>query len=75
MADCGHGWRSKADCDICTLERVEPQAAARIEQLENALRELLDAFNPEPRISTRLTIWGRAAMALDGTPDADQAIE
>lgn len=20
--DCGHGWRSKSDCDTCTLERV-----------------------------------------------------
>lgn len=41
MADCGHGWHSKADCDTCTLERVEPQAAARIEELEVALRAAL----------------------------------
>lgn len=48
------------------------KAADRIEALEASLRELLDAFNPTPRVSTRLTIWGRAAMALDGTPDQDR---
>lgn len=50
-------------------------ARKRIAELEAALRELLDAFNPEPRVSTRLTIWGRAAMALDGTPDQDATAE
>jgi len=34
------------------------------EALRAALVELLDAFNPEPRIETELTIWGRAALAL-----------
>ncbi len=43
----------------------------RITVLEASLRELLDMFNPAPRISTSLTIWGRAAMALDNTPDED----
>ena len=32
--DCGHGWHSPIDCDTCTLERVDPQAAARIAELE-----------------------------------------
>ena len=38
MPDCGHGWSSKTDCDICTLKRVNPQACDRIEELEIALR-------------------------------------
>lgn len=60
--------RQRAEADEAA-ERAEKDA--RIAELETALRELLDAFNPAPRVSTSLTIWGRAAMALDGTPDAD----
>jgi len=41
MPDCGHGWSSKTDCDICTLKRVNPQACDRIEELEIALRAAL----------------------------------
>lgn len=59
-------WHNTCRADAQAKERDE--RAARIEA---SLRELLDAFNPEPRVSTRLTIWGRAAMALDGTPDQD----
>jgi hypothetical protein len=42
--DCGHGWRSAADCDVCTLRRVNPQAADRIAELEAALRAVVDAW-------------------------------
>jgi hypothetical protein len=39
-------------------------AKDRIKELEGALLELLDAFNPEPRMDHPDTIWGRAALAL-----------
>lgn len=39
----------------------------RIAELEGALRELLDAFNPEPRVEEPGLIWGRAALALKGS--------
>lgn len=38
----------------------------RIAELEAALRELLDTFNPEPRMDDIGLIWGRAAKALNG---------
>lgn len=41
-------------------------AADRIAELEAALRELLDIFNPEPRMDDIGLIWGRAARALKG---------
>lgn len=38
---CEHGWHSKTDCDECTLERLDPQALHRIDELETALDDLL----------------------------------
>lgn len=61
--------------DKPALGFISPKEAAdRIAELEATLGELLDAFNPKPRVSTRLTIWGRAAMVLDGTPDQDDKV-
>lgn len=41
------------------------QAEARNQKLEKTLRELVEAFNPEPVFSDEpLTIWDRAAKAL-----------
>jgi hypothetical protein len=37
---CEHGWRDKSDCDECLLQRLTPQAAARIAELEAALRSV-----------------------------------
>jgi hypothetical protein len=48
---------------------IQHEAAARIETLETALRELLDTFNPEPRMVEPGTIWGRAALALTKPTD------
>lgn len=56
--DCEH----RSDSVMTLIDK----AADRIADLEAALRELLDAFNPEPRMDDIGLIWGRAAVALKG---------
>lgn len=46
------------------LEALIAEKDRRIAELETALRELLDTFNPEPRMDDVGLIWGRAAKAL-----------
>lgn len=67
---CGDGAAILRDGEMVPVEDVVAELN-RAGRIEGALRELLDAFNPTPRVSTRLTIWGRAAMTLDGTPDSE----
>ncbi len=49
-----------------TMTSEMDEAADRIDEIEAALRELLDTFNPEPRMDDIGLIWGRAAAALKG---------
>ncbi len=49
-----------------TMTSEMDEAADRIDEIEAALRELLDTFNPEPRMDDVGVIWGRAAAALRG---------
>jgi hypothetical protein len=60
--DCGHGWRSAADCDVCTLHRVNPQAADRIAELEAALREIAADGEGEPPYRFEMVAIARAAL-------------
>lgn len=55
------------DLEDGTFRTATPgECAARIAELEAALRELLDTFNPGPRMDNIGLIWGRAAKALKG---------
>lgn len=50
----------------CEKGCTRGEADQRIAELEAALRELLDTFNPETRMDDVGLIWGRAAKALEG---------
>lgn len=62
MADCGHGWNNKADCDLCTLERVAPQAVAQIAALQTTILALEQAL--------WIALAGREVVVRDDTPSA-----
>lgn len=62
---CGHGWRSASDCDTCTIQRVAPKAAARIEALEGELRGVIyemEQIVGECRLGRD---WNRVEMLAD----------
>jgi uncharacterized protein with ATP-grasp and redox domains len=62
--DCGHGWRNAAECDVCTLRRVNPQAADRIDVLEAALTTIRDTL-PIVQDNYSRRVFAVAAEALE----------
>lgn len=71
MANCGHGWHHATDCDTCMLERVAPQAADRISELEAVL-----AFYADPDMHLRRGLDGQypTLVTVDGGAAARAAV-